>query len=73
MAANDRLQKNAEAAHKDDEVNGDDEAYSSEIAEATPINENLFLDEDLDGLDDELNELEIESDDDDDGGNSEKK
>lgn len=27
--------------------------------EAGPINENLFLDEDLDGLDDELNELDV--------------
>ena len=34
--------------------------------EAGPINENLFLDEDLEGLDDELNDLDVNDDDDDD-------
>lgn len=32
---------------------------------AGPINENLFLDEDLDGLDDELNDLDLEDSDED--------
>lgn len=29
-------------------------------AAAVPINENLFLEEDLDGLDEELNDLDLE-------------
>ncbi|CAG9798763.1 unnamed protein product [Chironomus riparius] len=33
--------------------------------EAGPINENLFLDEDLEGLDDELNDLDVNDDDED--------
>lgn len=36
---------------------------------AGPINENLFLDEDLDGLDDELNDLDLEDSDDGDDDN----
>lgn len=36
-----------------------DENDISPIDDAGPINENLFLDEDLDGLDDELNELDM--------------
>ena len=35
------------------------------IDEAGPINENLFLDEDLEGLDDELNDLDVNDDDED--------
>ncbi|XP_070505060.1 zinc finger CCCH domain-containing protein 15 homolog [Chironomus tepperi] len=34
--------------------------------EAGPINENLFLDEDLEGLDDELNDLDVNDDDEED-------
>lgn len=46
------------------------EAAKSPAAESAendtgPINENLFLNEDLDGLDDELNDLDLEDDDDD--------
>lgn len=46
------------------ETNGTIEEDEDEEAagfddEAGPINENLFLDEDLDGLDDELNDLDI--------------
>ncbi len=36
------------------------EAPSLDAVDATPFNENLFLDEDLDGLDDELNELDLD-------------
>lgn len=31
-----------------------------DVVDATPFNENLFMDEDLDGLDDELKELDID-------------
>lgn len=37
----------------------EDEEAAGFADEAGPINENLFLDEDLDGLDDELNDLDI--------------
>lgn len=30
-----------------------------DVVDATPFNENLFMDEDLDGLDDELKELDL--------------
>lgn len=50
------------------------EAAKSPAAEsendAGPINENLFLNEDLDGLDDELNDLDLESDEDESNDNS---
>lgn len=39
---------------------------------AGPINENLFLDEDLDGLDDELNDLDVDDSDDDDSAENSK-
>jgi hypothetical protein len=55
IASQDRLEKLKEAAPKAEET----------IDEAGPINENLFLDEDLEGLDDELNDLDINDDDDD--------
>lgn len=42
------------------ETNGTPEASGTTFEdEAGPINENLFLDEDLDGLDDELNDLDL--------------
>lgn len=34
-------------------------ALATELEEAGPINEDLFLDEDLEGLDDELNDLDM--------------
>lgn len=40
--------------------NQETEAPSLDAVDATPFNENLFLDEDLDGLDDELNELDLD-------------
>lgn len=42
------------------DTNGVPEAAGTSLEDdAGPINENLFLDEDLDGLDDELNDLDI--------------
>lgn len=74
VAQTDRLQHQAteaqakltEAAASSSNENGVDENASSsdDVVDATPFNENLFLDEDLDGLDDELNELDLEDKDD---------
>lgn len=46
-------------------------AEPSAASDAAPINENLFLDEDLEGIDDELSD-DDDDDDDDEGGKSEK-
>lgn len=46
-------------------------AEPSGASDAAPINENLFLDEDLEGIDDELSD-DDDDDDDDEGGRSEK-
>lgn len=43
-----------------EEENGTETSDSDGAAAAVPINENLFLEEDLDGLDEELNDLELE-------------
>lgn len=54
MATEDRLKK--------PEENEEDEAATAadDVVDATPFNENLFLDEEvLDGLEDELNELDL--------------
>lgn len=51
VAGDDRLKQSVAVA------NG---VPSGEEVAAVPINENLFLDEDLDALDDELNELDID-------------
>lgn len=70
VALSDRLQATA-AAGPDDDDDDDDSPPSSTSgssgdrktngdADATPINENLFLDEDLAGLDDELNDLDLD-------------
>lgn len=55
------------------EENGEGAAAAepSGASDAAPINENLFLDEDLEGIDDELSD-DDDDDDDDDGGKSEK-
>ncbi|KAL1517421.1 hypothetical protein ABEB36_001188 [Hypothenemus hampei] len=50
VAAEDRF-KNAEPS---------DNSQTTEEAAAVPINENLFLEEDLDGLDEELEDLELQ-------------
>lgn len=50
-------------------------ATAATSSDAAPINENLFLDEDLEGIDDELSDDEDDDDDDGDGeanDNSEK-
>lgn len=47
-------------------------AEPSGASDAAPINENLFLDEDLEGIDDELSDDDDDDDDDDEGGKSEK-
>lgn len=55
------------------EENGEGAAAAepSTASDAAPINENLFLDEDLEGIDDELSD-DDDDDDDDEGGQSEK-
>lgn len=35
-------------------------AEATDVVDATPFNENLFLDEDLEGLDQELNDLDLD-------------
>lgn len=54
MAAEDRLKKPAE-----EEEEGAAASVATDVVDATPFNENLFLDEELDGLEDELNELDL--------------
>lgn len=68
VATEDRLQKIQDAAKAQESIdNVNDAATAAEsednkdIEDAAPINENLFLDEDLEGLDDELNELDLEN------------
>lgn len=59
----DKLKESASATTKtsDPQTNGLDEAAGTSVAddEEAGFNENLFLDEDLEGLDDELNDLDI--------------
>lgn len=55
MASEDRL-KNPEEGQED----GAAASAAGDVVDATPFNENLFLDEEvLDGLEDELNELDL--------------
>ncbi|GAB0088380.1 Zinc finger CCCH domain-containing protein 15 homolog [Sergentomyia squamirostris] len=49
-----------EESQSDDEDTPTEGAEALEATDAAPINENLFLSEDLEGLDDELNELGID-------------
>jgi len=58
VALDDRLQANTELGPISS--NQETEAPSLDAVDATPFNENLFLDEDLDGLDDELEGLDDE-------------
>lgn len=70
VAQSDRLQVQAAVAAEaatalsnattPDENGLEGTSSSSDVVDATPFNENLFLDEDLDGLDDELNELDLD-------------
>lgn len=48
------------AASSSSQQNGTESPDTDGIADAAPFNENLFLDEDLDGLDDELNDLDMD-------------
>lgn len=48
------------AAASSSQQNGTESPDKDSIADAAPFNENLFLDEDLDGLDDELNDLDMD-------------
>lgn len=66
VATNDRLQARQEAVDEEEEE-GETSSTQNGIGggatggdDATPINENLFLDEDLDGLSDELNDLDVD-------------
>uniref|UniRef100_A0A182YN66 Zinc finger CCCH domain-containing protein 15 n=1 Tax=Anopheles stephensi TaxID=30069 RepID=A0A182YN66_ANOST len=67
VAESDRWEKMAaEAASRtaaDDAANGDDGAAGTTTNDAAPINENLFLEEDLEGLDDEMSDDEEDDDD----------
>lgn len=58
MALDDRLKANTELGPISS--NQETEAPSLDAVDATPFNESLFLDEDLDGLDDELDELDLD-------------
>lgn len=66
VAAIDRVTQLQEAAkanedaQENEEEDNDTENENSGSGDAAPINENLFLDEDLEGLDDELNELDLD-------------
>lgn len=58
VAAEDRLQKPKEEEVDDQQAEG--ATGQEDVVDATPFNENLFLDEEiLDGLEDELNELDL--------------
>lgn len=57
VASDDRLKKAEAAAAAARSRNAQED-----VVDATPFNEDLFLDEDLGGLDDELNELNINDD-----------
>lgn len=55
IATEDRLKKSAA-----DEQEAEGATGQEDVVDATPFNENLFLDEEvLDGLEDELNELDL--------------
>lgn len=55
IATEDRLKKSAEDQQEAEGATGQED-----VVDATPFNENLFLDEEvLDGLEDELNELDL--------------
>lgn len=59
VATDDRFTKTKPSATSIKEE--DEESPTDSIEnDAAPINENLFLDEDLEGLDDELNELDLD-------------
>ena len=58
VATDDRFQKSKES--KSDEAGIEPPQTNGLVTDdAGPINEDLFMDEDLEGLDDELNDLEL--------------
>jgi hypothetical protein len=57
LAATDRLEKLV-AEQAEEEVAA--AIQTTDTVDAAPINENLFLDEDLEGLDEELNDLDLD-------------
>uniref|UniRef100_A0A1B0CHR7 Zinc finger CCCH domain-containing protein 15 n=1 Tax=Lutzomyia longipalpis TaxID=7200 RepID=A0A1B0CHR7_LUTLO len=62
VASADRFHRPEEPSGQDEEEEEEDESSTegAGAVDAAPINENLFLSEDLEGLDDELNELDID-------------
>ncbi|XP_055680040.1 zinc finger CCCH domain-containing protein 15 homolog [Lutzomyia longipalpis] len=62
VASADRFHRLEEPSGQDEEEEEEDESSTegAGAVDAAPINENLFLSEDLEGLDDELNELDID-------------
>ncbi|XP_055698420.1 zinc finger CCCH domain-containing protein 15 homolog [Phlebotomus papatasi] len=60
VATADRFHRLKEEEDGKEEEDEDEGAEAIEASDAAPINENLFLSEDLEGLDDELNELDID-------------
>uniref|UniRef100_A0A6B2E8P2 Zinc finger CCCH domain-containing protein 15 n=1 Tax=Phlebotomus kandelakii TaxID=1109342 RepID=A0A6B2E8P2_9DIPT len=61
VAAADRFNRVQDGENEEEPDDSSTEgAEALEASDAAPINENLFLSEDLEGLDDELNELDID-------------
>lgn len=58
IASEDRLKPTQPSPEEPSSSN--DSAAQEDGASAVPINENLFLEEDLDGLDQELEDLDLE-------------
>lgn len=63
VAESDRLEKMKAAVKTDVETPDELPNGGNDQVDATPFNENLFLEEDLEGLDDELNDLDLNDDD----------
>uniref|UniRef100_A0A336LMX8 CSON013216 protein n=1 Tax=Culicoides sonorensis TaxID=179676 RepID=A0A336LMX8_CULSO len=64
VAETDRLEKLKASQPADVETPEELPNGGSDQVDATPFNENLFLEEDLEGLDEELNDLDLDDDDD---------
>lgn len=58
VADQDRLEKIKETVEEEAAAT----TSSADVVDATPFNENLFLEEDLEGLDEELNDLDLDDD-----------
>ena len=55
-----QIQDSAAAQNYNNDSEEDSNENPENCGDAAPINETLFLDEDLEGLDDELNELDLD-------------